>query len=120
VTEAARRAAATANNPYIERSLLKCVPAIQDGESVSVALSQCPYFSDMAREMMHTGEEAGKLDQHLEKVADIHEAEALHAADVLVVVLGVLAILVVACGIGLFVIRFWVNYYGSMLDDLGV
>jgi type IV pilus assembly protein PilC len=120
ITEAVHKAAATANNPYIERSLLRCIPDIQAGESLSIALSPCRYLSDMAREMIHTGEESGKLDQHLQKVADIHEAEAMQAANNLTVVLYVLAILGVAIRIAFFVIGFWMNYYGKMLDDLGV
>jgi len=120
ITEALHKAAATANNPYVERSLLRCIPDIQAGESLSVALSSCRYLSDMAREMIHTGEESGKLDQHLQKVADIHEAEAMQAANNLVVVLYVLAILGVAIRIAFFVIGFWMNFYGAMFDDLGV
>ncbi len=120
ITEAVHKAAATANNPYIERSLVRCIPDIQAGESLSIALSPCRYLSDMAREMIHTGEESGKLDQHLQKVADIHEAEAMQAANNLVVVLYVLVILAVAIRVAFFVIGFWVNFYGTMLDDLGV
>jgi type IV pilus assembly protein PilC len=120
VTEAVAKAAATANNPYIERSLVRCIPDIQAGESLSVALSPCRYLSDMAREMIHTGEESGKLDQHLQKVADVHEAEAMQAASNLVVVLYVLVVLAVALAIGSFVVGFWTNYYGKMFDELGV
>ncbi len=120
VTEAVHKAAAATNNPYIERSLLRCVPAIQSGESVSAALSACPYLSDMAREMIYSGEESGKLDTHLEKIADIHEAEAMQAAKNLVVVVGVLVYLAVAAVIGNFVIRFWMGYFSRALGDLGV
>jgi type IV pilus assembly protein PilC len=120
VTDAMRKAAAATNNPYIERSLLRCVPAIQAGESVSAALSGCHYLSEMAREMIYSGEESGKLDQHLEKIADIHEAEAMQASKNLVVVVGVLVLLSVAIVIGSFVIRFWMGYFGGMLDELGV
>jgi len=120
VTEAVHKAAAATNNPYIERSLLRCVPAMQAGESVSTALAACPYLSDMAREMIYSGEEAGKLDQHLEKIADIHEAEAMQASKNLVVVVGVLVYLAVAAAIGSFVIRFWMGYFGGMLGELGV
>lgn len=120
ITEAVRKAAATANNPYIERSLVRCIPDIQAGEPLSTALSPCRYLSEMAREMIHTGEESGALDQHLEKIADIHEAEAVQAAQNVIVVLGVLVLVAVAIGIGFFVISFWTNYYGALLDDLGV
>jgi type IV pilus assembly protein PilC len=120
VTEAVYKAAAATNNPYIERSLLRCVPAIQAGESVSTALSACPYLSEMAREMLYSGEESGKLDQHLEKIADIHEAEAMQSSKNLVVVMGVLVLVLAATAIGIFVIRFWMAYYGALFDELGV
>jgi len=120
VTEALHKAAATTNNPYIERSLLRCMPAIESGGSLSMALSGCRYLSDMAREMIYSGEESGRLDQHLEKIADLHEAEAMQAAKNLVVVVGVLIYLAVAAAIGSFVIRFWVGYFNNLLGDLGV
>lgn len=120
VMDALRKSAVVTNNPYIERSLLRCLPAIQSGESLSVALSQCRYLSDMAREMIHSGEQAGKIDQHLEKVADIHEAEAVQAAKNLVVVAGIVVFLAVATCIGIYVINFWTNYYEAVLGDLDI
>jgi len=119
VTEALRKSAGTTNNPYIERSLLRCIPAIESGESVSAALSGCHYLSDLAREMIHSGEEAGRLDQHLEKVADLHEAEAMQAAKNLVVIMGVLIYLIVAGIIGAFVLRFWLGYFNKF-SELGL
>ena len=120
VIDAVRKSAAATDNPYVERSLSKCVPAIEMGEPISVALSQCRYLSDMAREMIHSGEEAGKLDYHLEKIADLHEEEATQAARNLVLVFGILVFFVAAALVGVFVVRFWVNYYGAMFDELGI
>jgi type IV pilus assembly protein PilC len=120
ITEAVRKAAATTSNPYIERSLLQCVPAIQAGNSVSSALSKCPYLSEMARELIYTGEESGKLDFHLAKIAEIHEDEAVQAARVLVRVAGILILLAIAVLVGWFVIRFYVGYFNSLLGDLDV
>ena len=120
VTDALTKSAVVTNNLYIERSLLRCLPAIQSGESLSVALSPCRYLSDLAREMIHSGEQAGRVDQHLEKVADIHQAEAMQAAKNLVVVMGVLLLLAAAIAIAIFVIIFWTRYYGAMFEELGI
>jgi len=120
VMDALRKSAVVTNNPYIEGSLLRCLPAVGAGESLSVALSQCRYLSDLAREMIHSGEQAGKIDQHLEKVADIHEAEATQAAKNLVVVMGILIFLAVAVCIGIYVINFWTNHFEGMLEGLDI
>ena len=120
VMDALTKAAVVTSNPYIERSLLRCLPAIQSGESLSVALSQCRYLSDLAREMIHSGEEAGRIDQHLEKVAEIHEAEATQAAKNLIVVMGIMLLLAVGIAIGIYVVSFWVGYYENVLEDLGI
>jgi type IV pilus assembly protein PilC len=117
VTEAVRKAAATTDNPYIERSLLASVPAIQSGESLSVAFAECPYMSEMAREMLYTGEESGKVDQLLVKVADLHEAEAEHATQTLIKVTGILVLLAIAFIIGAFVIMFYKNLYGAVFKE---
>jgi len=120
VMDALSKAAVVTSNRYIERSLLRCLPAIQSGESLSVALSQCHYLSDLAREMIHSGEEAGRIDQHLQKVADIHEAEAMQAAKNLVVVMGIMLLLAAGIAIGIYVVSFWTNYYENVLGDLGI
>lgn len=120
VMDALTKAAVVTSNPYIERSLLRCLPAIQSGESLSVALSQCRYLSDLAREMIHSGEEAGRIDQHLQKVADIHEAEATQAAKNLIVVMGIMLLLAAGIAIGIFVVSFWTNYYEAVFEDLGI
>ena len=118
IAEATRKSAATTNNPYIERSLLNCVPAIESGESVSTALSPCRYLSDMAREMIYTGEESGKLDYHLSKVADIHEAEAMQAVRNLIRVAQIVVLLMIGGVIGVFVIKFYLGYFGALFREL--
>ena len=118
VTAAVRKSAATTDNPYIERSLLAGVPAIESGESMSVAFSRCRYMSDMAREMIYTGEESGKVDQLLAKIADLYEAEVEQTTNNLIKVMSILVLLAIATVIGVFVITFYAGYLDSIFKVL--
>lgn len=111
------RSAAVANNPYVARDLLRAVPRVAQGMTLTDAFAPCTSLTRTAREMMHVGEESGELDKALRKVADYHMAEASHAVQVAVRVAGVAAILAVGLVIGYVVISFWTQYF-SLLDSI--
>lgn len=60
-------------NILISETVEKTQVAIEAGESLSDCLRVNPYFLDAAIGMVAAGEESGKLDQMLRKVADFYE-----------------------------------------------
>ncbi len=114
------RSAAMAVNPYIERDLLQAAPLVQDGASLVQAFAPCRSLTRIAREMLVVGEQSGRLDETLAKVAQYHQQEAKEAVKRSVVLLGVAILVGMAGLVGFIVISFYSRLYGGMLDGLGV
>jgi type IV pilus assembly protein PilC len=90
--------AATASNAVIERTVLTAKDYVMRGERLSAPLGQAGVFPDMVVQMIAVGEETGRVDEMLFKVADFYESEvdaAIKALTsiiepILIVVLGLL------------------------------
>jgi len=90
--------AATAGNAVIERTVLTAKEYVMRGERMSTPLGHGGVFPDMVVQMIAVGEETGRVDDMLLKVADFYESEVEAAIKaltsviepVLIVVLGVL------------------------------
>jgi type IV pilus assembly protein PilC len=120
VPAAIERSAAVTANPYIERELLKAIPPVKDGKTLVEAFRRTRYLTPTAREMLRVGEESGKLDEALKKVADYHFNDANDAIDKAAKVFGILLVLTVALIIGYVVIQFWMGFYGGVMNELGI
>lgn len=113
-------AAAVTSNPYIERDLLKAVPHIKRGKTLSEAFAGSKTITPLAREMLHVGELSGNLEGQLKKAAEFHLDEANHAVGIAVKAMSVLIGLAVAAVIGYVIISFYGKMYGGMMDELGI
>ncbi len=120
VIETIERSAAVTGNPYIAKDMLKTVPFIKEGSSLSQAFAGSRYMTPTAREMLIVGEESGDLDGSLQKVAEYHLNEASQSVKVAAVAGGVVVALGVAAVVGYIVITFYGRLYGGLLNDLGI
>ncbi|MGI6458816.1 MAG: type II secretion system F family protein [Candidatus Hydrogenedentales bacterium] len=117
---AIERCAAITANPYIERDLLKTIPPIKQGRTLVEAFQQTRCLTPTAREMLLVGEESGKLDETLRKVADYHFEEANQAVDIAAKMFGVLLVLAVALTVGYIIVTFYMKFYGGIMNELGI
>jgi len=113
-------AAGVIGNPYIEQDMLRTVPHVKNGETLTESFRSSRYLTPMAREMLAVGEESGNMDYHLKKCADYHLKEANHAVRQAMTVFTTLLMVTVFGVIGMIIIRFYINLYGGMMDALGV
>lgn len=113
-------AAGVTGNPYIQQDLLRALPRVKDGQSLTESFRSSRYLTPMAREMLAVAEESGRMDFHLKKCADYHLKEANHAVRVSMTVFTTALMVGVFCIVGAIIIRFYVNLYGGMFDALGV
>ncbi len=120
VIEALRKSASTADNVFIEQDLLRAVPSLQSGETLVSSLARSKFITPKVREILLVGEESGRLPEQLQRLANQLDEEATFALKNTAVILGVVLFVVVAAIVGFIVISFWTNYYGRMLNDLGV
>ena len=113
------RSAAVTANPYIENDLVKAVPYVREGTTLTEALSGSRYLLPTAREMIYVGEQTGKLEDSLRKVSRWYLDEASHAAAIAVRVLYFI-IYFSAAGLVLYVVyTFYSRLYGGMFDAIG-
>jgi len=66
----------TTDNEVMSRGLELVHNSVKEGESIVEPLAQCPVFDPVVVNMIAVGEEAGKLDEMLIKVADTYANEA--------------------------------------------
>jgi len=120
VVQCIRQSAEVTGNPYLQKDLMKAVPKVQNGATLMEAFSNSRLMTPLAREMLHVGEESGKLDFQLNKAAQYSMDEASHAVKVASTIMTNLVMLAVFSLIGGIVIYFWSNLYGGMMDGLGI
>lgn len=120
IVQAVRRSAAASGNAYVEEDFLRAIPGINNGQTLVEAFRASEYLSRTAREMLRVGEESGKVDEALMKVAEYQHDEAVQALSVAARVGQVMITLIVGCVVGYIVISFYGNYYGRMMDELKI
>lgn len=111
------QAAATTANPYIRADLMRALPVIERGGTLQQAFGECRTLTRMAREMLAVGEESGKLDIQLKKVAEYHAEEAKLAVTVALRFMNFALLLGVGGMVGYIVISFYSKYF-SLLDSV--
>lgn len=92
------------NNVHIERSILRATEKVRGGKSLSESLMGDPMFLDLVPQMIKIGEDSGALEDMLDKTADYYEKEVDNQIKaistiiepILMVVLGIIAIIIVA------------------------
>ena len=67
--------AASSGNAVMEKFILECKTRIEKGQQMSVPLSENPIFPKMVVSMIQVGEQSGKTDEMLMKVAAFYEDE---------------------------------------------
>lgn len=114
IKQCIRGAAATTANPYIEQDLLQAIPIVSDGATLVQAFAPVRCLTPTAREMLMVGEESGRLDVSLNKVAEYYLAEATAALHAAGRILRVAITLGMGLVIGYIVISFYAGYLSSM------
>lgn len=120
IAYAIERAASTTLNPFIEKDLLAAVPRVAAGMTLSEAFAPCRFLTPQTREMIHVGEESGRIEDTLRKASDYQMEEAVHAVNVATRVGEVVIIIAVAIIIGWIVFSFYGRFYGGLMDELNI
>jgi type IV pilus assembly protein PilC len=97
LTEALHASARISANSEVEAAIIQARKAIQGGSDLSTPLFHAPIIPDLLAQMVRVGEESGRLDEMLNKVADFFEMEVETAIEgamkalepALIVILGV-------------------------------
>ncbi len=73
----------TAGNAVIMRSIENVHNEVRQGGTVSKPLSRDPIFPPMVTQMVAIGEETGRMDEMLEKIADFYDVEVENSVEAL-------------------------------------
>ncbi len=88
-------------NVVIQKELMEIAGAVKNGQPLGKQLLQAEFFPPIVGQMMTVGEETGKIDQVLVKVADFYEEEVDAVIDGLASVIEPVMIVVLGTVVGL-------------------
>jgi type IV pilus assembly protein PilC len=105
--EAMARSATACGNAAIARRILRTVPMVQGGSPITEALTASGATSPLLLSMVAVGEESGKLEDSLRKVAEYEREDAEVAIERLAKILPYLVMLLVIFFLAYLVMQAW-------------
>jgi len=70
-----RITAKAVNNSILDKAIMGASEKVKSGKPLSTALENEPYFSSLVPQMIKIGEQSGKIDEMMGKVAQVYEDE---------------------------------------------
>ena len=88
-------------NLYYRDLILRTAKEVEDGNAMSAVFSEYPTIPAMVTQMLHVGEESGKVDVVLDKIADFYSHEVDNSLHNIVNLIEPLVIIVMGLGVGI-------------------
>ena len=121
VTESIRIAADSCGNIPLSSAILKTIPEIEQGGSLTNAFRKVRFFPGAVIEMLNAGEESGRMGDMLEKVAEYYEKEHDTIVKRLMIIAPLFLYMLVMLYIAYVVISFWLGYFkqiGNLFEGM--
>ena len=113
--QAVQAASAACGNTFLGNKIAQSVPEIEAGQSVAFTLSRTGAVPEVVLAMIETGEETGRLDTMLDKVAEHFEQDAALRLHQTGIAIGVATLLIVGAFVGFIVIQSYTGYFSKLL-----
>ena len=110
--------AAAAGSPALKREILKRTPLLETGLTPAEMVSQISYFPEMFSHLFASGEISGKLDETLVRLHTYFEEEGFRLLQLFTRIMNGTIYGAIVVLVGYNVIRFWMNYYGGLLQSV--
>ncbi len=117
ILEALNNVKETITNEVMSRGLEVVHDSVKEGESIVEPLRQCPVFDPVIINMVAVGEETGKLDEMLVRIADTYDSEVDIAISSVMALLEPILIFLVAGAVGFIVLAMFLPLV-SLLTSL--
>lgn len=117
MVECIERSAAVLNNSYVSLMFETVVDEVKQGEQLSAAIQRTGIFESMFCSIIYVGEEAGALDEILEKSSDYYEEESDSAITRLVSMIEPVMLIIMGTAIGLVCAGILPSLY-TMMDGI--
>jgi type II secretory pathway component PulF len=111
-------ASASCGSPHLTREVLKWTPQLEHGLTPADMVVQIKYFPDMFTQLYQSGEISGKMDETLTRLHVYFEEEGFRKLQAFCRILNFLIYFSIAITIAIFIVRFWVNYYGALFNAI--
>jgi type II secretory pathway component PulF len=109
--------AAASGSPRLKRAIATWKEPLANGATFAEMVAQTSYFPSMFSNLYTTGERSGQLDQTLGRLQAYFQEEGMRTLRLFTRLLNGLIYGAVAVMVGWNIIRFWMNYYGTLLND---
>ena len=104
ITTALRAVWATIENSILREEIKQVAEDVAGGSSLKIALKKCSFFPQMAVNMIAVGEESGRLERGLYKIAETYERQADQTTKTILSLLGPLFLVLIVAMVGAVVI----------------
>ena len=111
-------AAAGSGSPRLKRDVAKWKTPLESGHTPAELVSQSNFFPEMFKNLYHTGEVSGRLDESLNRLQNYYREEGFRALRIFIRLFNGLIFLIVAVLIAVFIIKFWVHYYENLINSV--
>jgi type II secretory pathway component PulF len=108
----------TSGNWVISQASRNVADSVRQGKSIAAPLAAEPVFPSMVTQMIAVGEDAGSLEQMLDKIADFYEAEVESTTEALTSLIEPLMIAVIGVVIGGMIVALYMPVF-SIFENIG-
>jgi len=116
IIEAWQLAATVSGSPALRRTVERFLPEVKAGQTPSEAVTACGRFPELFSNQYHSGEISGKLDETLRRLHRYYQEEGSRKIHLVSQWAPRLIYLLVALGIGYFIVNFWMKYFQQISD----
>jgi type II secretory pathway component PulF len=111
-------AVAACGSSHLRREVLRWTPELETGTTPADMVGQIAYFPEMFVQLYQSGEISGKLDESLTRLHTYFEDEGFRTLQLFCRILNMVIYFTVALCVAIFVINFWRQYYGNLLNGI--
>jgi type II secretory pathway component PulF len=109
-------ASAACGSPHLKREVLNWTPQLEHGTTPADMVAQINYFPDTFTQLYQSGEISGKMDDTLIHLRTFYEEEGFRKLTSFRYIVTYVVYFAIAIAIGIFIIRFWLNYFSTALN----
>jgi type IV pilus assembly protein PilC len=120
IVEAWELAATACGSPAIRRTVLAWRPLVDGGQTPAEVVNMSSRFPSLFANQYTSGEISGKLDDTLKRLHQYYQDEGTRKLHYLAQWTPRAVYLIVALGIGLWVIHYYVNYFNNIWKQTGL
>jgi type IV pilus assembly protein PilC len=119
IIEAWQMSAKASGSVALQRTVTSWIPALRSGKTPAEMLQETRAFPEVFTGQYVAGEISGKLDETLERLRDYYQEDGSQKVRLLAqwIPIGIYLLVLIAGGI--FVIWFWLSYYGRLQQTIG-